>query len=400
MLRLLVLHEDPNAQQAIAAVARRAGFEVSVTTDPVFFLDALVSWQPSHVAIGMEHSALDGVELLRELAIRACRAEVILTSAGCHRVLQTAVHLGRERGLRMAGGLPMPFIPESLTELLCADEHAAMAPQASVAGGIVGLSPEALEAAMARGEMRLVYQPRVDAMLRVIGFEALLRWHHPQLGELRPHDFFELARRAGVARCITMRSFAEALTWLTGLPEGDHLTLSFNLSSHLLADPEMVELLNRACRDAGVATSRVSLEIKEPGVMQNPAEAMAGLTQLCLRGFALALDDFGSGYSSLTQLLRMPFSEVKIDRSFVSAMVVSRESYNIVRATVRLVRELGMEPAPVGIDDPLALEQLRSLGCNRLQGYLFAPPMDAAAARRWHASNREGLEPSELSVAL
>ncbi|MCC5868751.1 MAG: EAL domain-containing protein [Gammaproteobacteria bacterium] len=400
MSRLLVLEEDPCAQQAIGAVARRAGFEVSVTTDPEFFLDALVSWQPTHLVFGLEHSALDGIELLRELAVRACRADVIVTSAGCSRVLQTAVHLGRERGLRMAGGLPMPFVPEILSEMLCVDDSSAARPPPIVAGGIVGLTAEALVAAVEAKHMKVVYQPRVDAMMRVIGFEALLRWNHPQLGELRPYDFFELAKRVGVSRCITLRAFAEALAWLSVLPDGDKLTLSFNLSSHLLADPEIVELISSACRDAGVAPSRVSLEIKEPGIMHNPAEFMTGLTQLCLRGFSLALDDFGSGYSSLTQLLRMPFSEVKIDRSFVSAMVVSREAFNIVRATVRLVRELGMEPAPVGVDDPLALEQLRSLGCNRLQGYLFAPPMEAQAARRWLDSNREGVALEELSMAL
>jgi EAL domain-containing protein (putative c-di-GMP-specific phosphodiesterase class I) len=159
---------------------------------------------------------------------------------------------------------------------------------------------------------------------------------------------------------------------------GVALDIAVNVSARNLHEPRLADLLEAQCRAAGVAPARITLELTETAAMQDAAQMMDVLTRLRLKGFKLAIDDFGTGYSSLVQLHRLPFSEIKIDRTFVADCTKSDESRSIVRVVIDLARALGMRSVAEGVESAEALDLLRAIGCDEAQGYFISRPIAAA----------------------
>lgn len=234
------------------------------------------------------------------------------------------------------------------------------------------LLPQALE----RGEMRLVYQPKVDARGVVRGFEALIRWSSPELGEVGPDRFIPLAERTGFIHQITDWVIEQALAELARWGEG-RWRMAINLSALDLVRPELLNVLQAALTRHRIDPRRIELELTESSLAKSLDIVQHQLARLTQRGFQVALDDFGMGYSSLTQLARLPIRILKLDRGFLKEWHTAPAHREVIRSVVELAQRLQLELVVEGTDDLQQVEVLRGWGVDRFQAYLFGKPMPA-----------------------
>jgi diguanylate cyclase len=245
----------------------------------------------------------------------------------------------------------------------------------------------ALRLALQRNELRLHFQPKVDAdTLHLAGVEALVRWQHPQRGLLLPGAFIEVAEQAGLMGALGQRvidlAVAQCRIWLAS---GRPRQIAVNVSPSQFASPEFVPHLLETLRCAGVPNHLLSIEITESIAMSATDEVEDRLKALHDAGIRIAIDDFGVGFSNLSQLARVPMHDLKIDRSLVMAIGENRKSEVIIRATIGMAHALGYRTIAEGIETPQQQHYLTSLGCDILQGYRFGRPMDAEALDAWVA---------------
>ena len=237
----------------------------------------------------------------------------------------------------------------------------------------------ALAEALAREEFSLAFQPVVSAAdERVVGFEALLRWDNAELGRVAPDRFIPLAEETGVIVPIGHWVIAEACRWAAQWPED--IGVAVNLSPAQLHDPMLIEVVQTALADNGLAPSRLELEITERLFVDDTPRTLERLAELNRLGVRFALDDFGTGYSSLGYLQKAVFSRIKIDRSFVSRATPGSEARAIIEAIVQLAGSLDMTTTAEGTETRAEFETCRDLGCSEVQGWLFGKPMPPEAA--------------------
>jgi diguanylate cyclase (GGDEF)-like protein len=229
-----------------------------------------------------------------------------------------------------------------------------------------------LRKALRARQFELFYQPVVDLHAgAVAGFEALLRWRHPERGLVSPASFIPLAEEIGlivqIGEWVLREACATAASW-----PGD-IRVAVNLSAAQFKSPDLVATVSEALREGGLLPDRLELEITETVMLQDTDATMATLHQLRALGAGIAMDDFGTGYSSLSYLRRFPFDRIKIDQSFVRELSSKRDCGAIVRAVAALSRELGMATTAEGVETREQLALLTSAGCTEVQGYLFSP---------------------------
>lgn len=246
-----------------------------------------------------------------------------------------------------------------------------------------------LRRALERGEdLWVAYQPIVEMVTGgLAGFEALVRWNHPQHGNIPPGVFIPIAESTGLIVALGQWVLREACQCMAEwqdrrLPGSANLFMSVNLSPRQLADPEFVETVSTVLREAKVEPAWIKLELTEGAVMEKAEESIRLLQSLRDLGIKLSIDDFGTGYSSLSYLHKLPIDSLKVDRSFVSAMHQSEENRAIVRIIMDLARLLGFDVIAEGIETIADANLLRALACDYGQGYHFARPLPASEARQ------------------
>ncbi len=251
-----------------------------------------------------------------------------------------------------------------------------------------------LRRSMERGELRLEYQPIVEllpsvgpASSRLTGFEALVRWQHPERGLLMPAEFLPLAEDTGIILaldwwvlsrvCEHLARWGDAL----GAPGSPTpITISVNVSGKHFWHEDFIPRLDRLLAATGARPEHLKLEITESAVMRDADAATRVLAEVRRRGIGLAIDDFGTGYSSLTYLQRFPVDAVKIDRSFVDGIGSGARNTELVRSILALARALGLEAVAEGVETTEELRELSRMGCGLAQGYLFSHPLDVEDA--------------------
>ncbi|MFN8035270.1 MAG: EAL domain-containing protein [Acidimicrobiia bacterium] len=241
-----------------------------------------------------------------------------------------------------------------------------------------------LHRALERGEFRVHYQPIVTLETgRISGFEALLRWAHPERGLLAPVDFVGLAEETGlvvpIGRWVLEHACTQLARWQAFHDGGRHLTMSVNLSPRQLSEPMLSDEVARIVARSGVQPGSVWLEITESTLARDAESTISVLRALRAQGVHLAVDDFGTGYSSMSYLKRFPVEALKIDRSFVDGLGRDPEDTAIVTATVSLAHALGLIAVAEGVESPIQIAELRTLGCEAAQGYLFGSPLPVDA---------------------
>jgi diguanylate cyclase (GGDEF)-like protein len=236
-----------------------------------------------------------------------------------------------------------------------------------------------LRTAIENRELSVVYQPKVElATGRVVGAEALVRWPHPRRGLINPDDFIPLAEHTGLIRPLTLyvleAALAECAGWRAG---GFEIDVAVNLSVRNLLDVGLPDDIQRELVRNSLPSGALELEITESALVADPGRTNAVLQLIHELGVGISIDDFGTGYSSLSYLRQMPVDELKIDKSFVTAMAVDDNDALIVRSTIELGRNLGLRVVAEGIETREVSEQLASLGCHVGQGYYFGRPLSA-----------------------
>jgi diguanylate cyclase (GGDEF)-like protein/PAS domain S-box-containing protein len=239
-----------------------------------------------------------------------------------------------------------------------------------------------LRRGLERGEIVPYFQPIVELESgRTLGYEALARWLHPDRGLLAPAEFLPLAEEAGLAiglgASVLRDSLAQLAKWRVTSTAFADCTLSVNVGTRQLLDPDFPDVVTDALAETGIDADSVWLEITETALLSDEHSATAALRELRSLGLHLAVDDFGTGYSSLTYLRRFPVESIKIDKSFVAGLGLEADDTTIVAAVVQLGHALGLCVVAEGVESPLQLAHLRELGCDRAQGYLFSRPRPA-----------------------
>lgn len=381
-MRMLVIDDEEDICELIAELGERQGFQVKTISAPEQTVSALEEFAPELVVLDLMMPGTDGVELLRLLAEHAKNAQICLISGSDSRVLNSARRLGSAHGLEVVAALEKPLNVASLTALF--DKLAAR-------GGGKSESPLDIKQGLDQNQFALHYQPIVEvATRRVKGAEGLLRWHHPQRGLLMPDKFLDQAVNDGLMQAVTdfavQTSVTQATAWHRA---GEALILSLNITASALLDLTFPDRIAELCRLKELPADRLILEVTETEAMRDTMRTMDVLLRMRIRNIGVSIDDFGTGHSSLRELQRMPFSEMKIDKSFVTDMASSRDCAVIVNSIIDLGHNLGLKVIGEGVEDARVWRMLADKGCDYAQGYFIAKAMPPHDFNVWLKTWRE-----------
>ena len=370
--RLLVVDDEHIERMLVAHAAAPLGF----TVDAAGSLDEAAVLLSRHVydavVLDLALGETESISLLPALCAGATDPVVIFVSGMDDRVRAASARLAGTLGLRVAGTLAKPVAPAALRALLRrTPERTAPAVHADAPPP----SESELALALAQGELAAAFQPKVTLRTGAVkGVEALARWHRVDGSVLLPDLFIPLAEASGLivplTAVILQQSFAACRRWQRRYPG---CGVAVNISPLALANPALPDQIEDMLRRADLAPSALIAEITEV------------VTRLRIKGIGLAIDDFGTGHSSLLSLMRLPFTELKIDKSFVVACEMDMEAWKIIRATISLAHELGMSVVAEGIETATIARRLTEVGCDIGQGWYFARAMSAAGLVEWLA---------------
>jgi|GEM_PF-5490848 len=250
-----------------------------------------------------------------------------------------------------------------------------------------------LRKALREEQMEVYFQPQVDAPSgRIIGAEALLRWHHPEQGIIPPDRFIPIAENNGmihpIGEWVLQNACRQAAHWQRKF--GFPLRMGVNVSGRQFQNDTLIDIINHALDESGLPAESLEVEVTEGVVMEEIEKAIASLVDLKVRGVKVAIDDFGTGYSSLSQLRKLPFDRLKVDRSFLIDVIVDRDKQAIVEMIIELAARMNLEIISEGVETSEQMKFLISHGCYQMQGYLFGRPMTAEAFEELLAQNAAG----------
>jgi EAL domain-containing protein (putative c-di-GMP-specific phosphodiesterase class I)/DNA-binding CsgD family transcriptional regulator len=374
-MRMLVFDDDAAVGRLVTRVATLTGLEATSVTEPEAFRQSLTDAPPQVILLDLQLGVTDGVEQLRYLAEQHYGGAIVVMSGFDARVLAATATVAKNLELNIAATLAKPIRVAELEEVI---ERLKSVRQP--------ISGDELLAAIRDNELSLEFQPIVSWRPRTLNkLEALVRWDHPEFGQISPADFLPLAE--------TNRATIDALTdWVIGaaveawgvLRELDvNVPITVNVSTLNLHDITLPDRLARRLAAAGMPAEQLCLEITETAASRDTARMMDILTRARLKGFQLAIDDFGTGYSSLKALRQLPFSVIKIDRSFVSDMTTSPDSRAIVKSIIGLAANMNMATIAEGVETEETAELLEHMNVDALQGYLIARSMPVEAIASW-----------------
>ena len=386
--RLLVLDDDHQVSSTIREMAQAAGFTAQSCTAADEFFKQVQQFDPTHIVLDLAMPGADGVEVMRRLAQEQCNATIIIVSGLGDKVLNSAKTAANESGLRVAGVLAKPFRISALRNLL--NSYAGANDADKGAKSTTELTESELQDGLDNMRLVVFYQPQISCRDRSIkGFEALVRLKGKDGSLIAPDRFIPMAERTGLIHQVTQHVFAQAISWFADNLGSTNYTLSLNTSPSILADTQYPQTLATLCAKHRLAPSRIKLEITETSTAENPSMALELLTQLRVKGFLLAIDDFGVGFSSLEQLVRQPFSELKIDKNFIVPLARSDESRRIAASLIALAKALKLTTTAEGVEDEQSLSYLAQVGCDQAQGYYIGRPMDTESLKAWLKNYRQ-----------
>lgn len=375
-----ILDDDQALCAFMAEVAELAGFRTVVAHDGGE-LGTLLAAQPVLLVLDLAMRNMDGIEVIRQLAMAGFGGRLVLASGFDLSILHAAKSLAEMQGLLVAGVLNKPIRAQSLLNMLQMPEIAN--PKASDRLLITS-------ADLARGieskELVLHYQPQVRLIDGAwVGVEALVRWRHPVHGLLYPDAFIGLAEVSGLALPLTRQVIEIALNDFARAAAALEFSgnLAINLSPAAMTDVSIPDAVVAAVAAVGCDTVNLRFEVTETSVAPDPAKALDILTRLRIKGFTLSIDDFGTGHSSLEKLQLLPFSELKIDLGFVRVAESDPLARVIVENSIELGRKLGLTVLAEGVENEALWCWLRDAGCELAQGYFIARPLPLEQIALW-----------------
>lgn len=387
----LVVDDDEFVRGTVAQMLRRLGVaSVRSADDGPHACETLSRDGPAELIIcDLMMPGGDGVEMMSEVSRLNPAVRLVLMSSAEAKVLRSARELAEGQGLDVLGVLNKPVRQSELLALL-ERRPQPHRPAATATRAAPSLSESQLRLALMAREFAIEVQPQLCLRTqRIVACEALVRWYSPTLGRLPPDLFLPAMAQAGLMEELTAQVLEAAVrSCADWMRQGLDLRIAVNFSPDTLDDPRLPQQLTALTTAAGFDPSRIVVEVTESGLMQNSQESLGVLTRLRLRGVELSIDDFGTGYSTMERLQRIPFTELKIDRRFVSVALADAEARGIVEANVSLARSLELRTVAEGVETIEDLRLMRALGCDSAQGYFIARPMPPAELPRWLAGQR------------
>ncbi|MGI2030203.1 GGDEF/EAL domain-containing response regulator [Endozoicomonas acroporae] len=338
------------------------------------------------VICDLDMPGMDGIRFIRHLAEQKLARGVIVLSAMEAALVRMVSDMAQAHGLMVLGHIPKPMSRPRLRELLefyCSEQTENNA--CPVTSRELIFDEEALEKAIEANQFVLYYQPKVLLKSgRMISVEALTRWHHPEAGVISPVHFIPMMESSGLITPMTTKMIDLALEQIRVWREqGRNIAVGINLSAATLTNTDLPDMLIGKMRGLSIPPELLTLEITESSLIENAALSLETLARFKLHGFSLSIDDFGTGYSSMQQLNRIPFSELKIDRSFVSNACSDKNHKAIVEANISLAHKLNMQTVAEGVETLEGWQLLNELNCDQAQGFFIARPMPADEIPQW-----------------
>lgn len=383
--RLLILDDDPAVLQTLRLMARRIGVVAKTCSTLADFEASLTSFDPDVLLIDLMMPDLDGIDVVSRISPHS-RATIIVMSGADKRTYEASRDVLASSSAKVAGFLHKPFRTTDLAEALSRSTARAQLHCAEGRSNTMCevLSPKSFEEAVRAGRIEPYYQPIFHADGRGLkGFEALARVEGSQTSFFAPEYLDQLVADDALSAELTELVIGRALEFMASLRGYDDLSISINIFGiHAIADG-FRERLVRRCTDLGIARNRVILELSEATIFDLSEHQLRKVTQLRLAGFGLAIDDFGMGNSSLGRLAHLPFSELKIDKSFCLAMPHSESASAVIEACLGLAARLDMKVTAEGVESGEVAAWLARMGCDALQGHHFGQAMSAEKVLSW-----------------
>lgn len=382
----LIVEDSPFQRELLGALLREFGVDdVQQVADGDAALALLRECRDELplLLIDLEMPVMNGIELLQRLIEEHILAEVLIISGREEALISTVEGMLQAADMPLLGSLQKPIVGQDLHRLLSTAGERRAGSRRRV---LSRRSPDEaeLDVAIERGFIHPFYQPKVHLQSgRVTGYEVLARWVEPDGELIHPADFIPLATGCGLLGKLTFSLVEQVLQDLLGLTD-DSISMALNVDISLLADRHFADELIHRVAAAGCQPSQLVLEVTESALMNDPMLTLASVGRLRLAGFGLSIDDYGTGFSTLRQLSRLPFTELKIDHAFIREAHKNQRARAILCSAIEMGHKLGLPCVAEGIEHPEDLLLLESLDCHSGQGYFFSRPMPGEQLAGWH----------------
>jgi len=386
-MKVLIVDDDLFMINLTTRMLKKLGIDAVVSAaDGSDGLKQAASEGPDIILCDLNMPGMDGLEFLRHLGEGDTSCGIVLISGEDRRVLQTATQLAKAHNLNVLGSLQKPIKPAPLKVLL--DKYGAQQ-TASRRGPLELLTLEVVREGLENSCIDVFFQPKVAVPGReLIGVEALVRWREADGRLIPPIAFLPVVEENGLIDELTAQVFriavASAANWVKN---GLNIKVAVNFSVESLNRFELVDFLVDTAREKGIDPDRLILEVTESRIMEEVTTPLEILTRLRIKGAGLAIDDFGTGASSMQQLKRIPFTELKIDRAFVAGAPYDDEARAMLESSIALAKKLDLSIVAEGVETQEEWDLIESLGVEIVQGYFIAKPMPADDLLAWARGN-------------
>ncbi|MHB1676683.1 MAG: EAL domain-containing response regulator [Sulfuriferula sp.] len=319
---------------------------------------------------------MDGLEFLRHLGQGHYNVAIILMSALGNKLLISAGEMAKMYGIKLLGVIDKPFMPEQLKQMLTKFMRADY--NWLQASSTERFTLEEILQGIRADQIEPFFQPKVEFKTgQIVGAEALARWIHPEQGVISPYAFIPLLEQSGEIDKLTFLMLEKSAAACRSFHDrGCKFSISINLSPNSLDDTTLADKITQVVRNTGIDPRYITLEITESAAMTDVAHALENLVRLSMNGFILSIDDYGTGYSSMQQLTRIAFSELKIDQSFVKDFADNETLRIMVKSSIDMAHELQIKIVAEGVETQKEWDILKNMGCDMAQGYFIAQPMN------------------------
>jgi EAL domain-containing protein (putative c-di-GMP-specific phosphodiesterase class I) len=385
---ILIIDDDAFAVKVVSSQLHKLGFRnTEGITDPLTALDYLRAHKESvkTIVCDLQMPGLDGIELLQKIGEDGYTGRILLVSGEDPRVIRSAQRLVESMSMSLIGAMPKPIKLEALSALLASST--ALKPPIHVHAK---MPQDQIRSGFETSQFVNFYQPKVNVDTgAVVGWEALIRWEHPEHGLLSPARFLPEVEAGGFGHDLLMH----VLTGPTGalsllreqLSQGDKaFKVAVNLADSNLLDPRLPEKLIDLMNEFGVSPKNLMLEVSEDRSTEDRTISNTTLSRLALKGFPLSLDDFGAGETTMSDLSDIAISELKFDRSFVQNVDQDSAQRMSLSSCVNMADTLGLNTVAEGVETLEEWNTIKSIGCRVVQGYLVGKPMPVASLARWY----------------
>ena len=368
-----ILDDDPRVRATVFHVLTGVGYEAREFSSPEPMLAQIAALPPELVVLDLSLGQSDAVEVIRQLVAAKYQGKVLLVSGHDEAVINEVQRIGTRHGLAMLASLHKPFRGSELVGRLKAPVVAAEAPEAKQQSEKIAID---LAEALDGGWLELWYQPKIDLReFAVCGAEALVRARHPQHGILLPAEFLPPTgddRHQALASFVVARAIAD---WQRFADAGLPLKLSVNMPASTIYGPDFISMMRRSLPKDQRFPGLI-IEVTEDEMVKDAESIHEASAQLKMLNVGLSIDDFGVAHSSMSRLLELPCVELKLDRKFVANCAGNRLKHAVCKTVVDLAHRVGNEVCAEGVEDPDDLRSVIEMGCDTLQGFIFAKPME------------------------